>query len=51
MMAQIPFQRPIQVPAADKGVVSPTNTGDSGGYCGKYYAYGGGACYAIGDEQ
>ena len=29
------------------GVVSPTNTGNGGGYD----AYGGGASYAIGDEH
>ena len=34
------------------GVVSPTNTGNRGGCtdCG-YYAYRGGASYAIGDEH
>ena len=50
-MVQIPFQRPIQAPVADEGVVSPTNTGNGGGYTnGGYNAYyGGGASYAIGD--
>ena len=34
------------------GVVSPTNTGNGGGYTnGGYDAYGGGASYAIGDEH
>ena len=34
------------------GVVSPTNTGNGGGYTNEgYYAYGGGASYAIGDEH
>ena len=46
-MVQIPFQRLIQAPVADEGVVSSTNTGNGGGY----YAYGGGASYAIGDEH
>ena len=34
------------------GVVSPTNTGNGGGYTtGGYDAYGEGASYAIGDEH
>ena len=33
-------------------VLSPTNTGNGGGYTnGGYDAYGGGAIYAIGDED
>ena len=51
-MAQIPFQRPIEAPVADEGVVSPTNTGNGGGYTsGGYDAYGGGTSYAIGNEN
>ena len=34
------------------GIVSPTNTGNGGGYAnGGYGVYGGGAIYATGDEH
>ena len=36
----------------ESGVVSPTNTGNGGGYTDwGHYAYRGGASYAIGDER
>ena len=58
----IPFLQPIQVLVVGvggmktlfnaSGVVSPTNTGNVGGYTnGRYDAYGGGASDAIGDEH
>ena len=52
-MMQTPFQRAIQAPVVDEGVVSPTNPGNGGGYTnGGYNAYyWGGASYAIGDEH